>query len=254
MPHLRLCLPPSPPCAALVTSRHKELPGLPAGAVTELGVMTEEQALELLRGVPGLGEALEHEPQAAKDLARTCCYHPLALDIAARRLLKRLHDSSTPVAAFTVSLRNRLAQLKLGESHDPQQNLEANIGLSYEELEPTDQVALAQAGGVCLQRLQPGGCRHLWRLDENQARLGVGAFCRMRACCMPGETAGRWQLHDLLHEYAQKQMVKERNRIACAEHADYLIQLFDEHYIDDPSTAPEVVLELDNLVSAAGNR
>ncbi len=58
IPSLQFCLPPSPPCAALITSRQHEL-GLPAGAVRELDVMTEPESLELLRAVPQLAQALE---------------------------------------------------------------------------------------------------------------------------------------------------------------------------------------------------
>ena len=65
---LDLCLPPSPPCAALLTSRLHELPGLRPGAIKSLDVMTEAQALELLQSVDGLAEAIARETEAAKTL------------------------------------------------------------------------------------------------------------------------------------------------------------------------------------------
>ena len=83
VPALKFLLPPSPPCAALITSRQRELG---VARVIELDVMTEEQALELLREAHGLGETLAREAESAQVLCRLCGYLPLALDIAASRL------------------------------------------------------------------------------------------------------------------------------------------------------------------------
>jgi hypothetical protein len=110
-PDLQFCLPPSPPCAALVTSRQREL-GLPTGAMFELDVMTPEQSLELLRGVRGLSDALDREPAAARDLCRLCAYIPLALDLAARRLLNCLRDSNTPIHVFNEKIQDHLVKLQ----------------------------------------------------------------------------------------------------------------------------------------------
>jgi len=93
IPALKFLLPPSPPCAALITSRQRELG---VARVIELDVMTEEQALELLREAHGLAETIAREAESAKTLCRLCGYLPLALDIAASRLRKQLHFSATP--------------------------------------------------------------------------------------------------------------------------------------------------------------
>ncbi|MBI3359893.1 MAG: hypothetical protein HY023_02155, partial [Chloroflexi bacterium] len=203
-PHLPFCLPPTPPCAALVTSRQIELPGLPLGAMHSLDVMTEAQALELLRGVEGLAELAAREEQAANDMCRLCGYHPLALDLAARRLLKRLHDSRAPIAAFTQNLKDRLAQLKT-----------------------------------------------VWGESEDQARDSIERL-QNASLVLPAETAGRFQLHDLLHEFARLKLREAEERDAAHRaHGEFLIALFGEHYTGDPSTAPGVTHELDNLRAAA---
>jgi hypothetical protein len=78
---------------------------------------------------------------------------------------------------------------------------------------------------------------------------------------LPFETASlvemvsqnRWRLHDLLREYAALKLNADPNESDAAHraHASFLIALFDGHYTVDPSTAPHVALELDNLREAA---
>jgi tetratricopeptide (TPR) repeat protein len=64
--------------------------------------------------------------------------------------------------------------------------------------------------------------------------------------------AARYRLHDLLAEYAAARLAEAGEREATHRaHAGYLIALFEQHYTGNPSTAPEVALELDNLRAAA---
>ncbi len=85
--HLRDYLPPSPPCAALLTSRLQQLGALPPAAIFSLQPLDETDSLLLLESI--LGEAvIAAERVAALALARRCAHNPLALDIAARRILQ----------------------------------------------------------------------------------------------------------------------------------------------------------------------
>ncbi|MBI3763327.1 MAG: hypothetical protein HY260_15885, partial [Chloroflexi bacterium] len=248
-PHLPFCLPPTPPCAALVTSRQIELPGLPLGAMHSLDVMTEAQALELLRGVEGLAELAAREEQAANDMCRLCGYHPLALDLAARRLLKRLHDSRAPIAAFTQNLKDRLAQLKTGEG--PLESLSANFELSYADLSESDRVRFRRLAVFAATGFAPRAAAALWGESEDQARDSIERL-QNASLVLPAETAGRFQLHDLLHEFARLKLREAEERDAAHRaHGEFLIALFGEHYTGDPSTAPGVTHELDNLRAAA---
>ena len=202
---LRRCLPPSPPCAVMVTSRRSDLPGLPPGAIYSLDVMEPEQALSLLKSIHGLEKALEREPEATERLIAVCKCHPLALSLAASRLLKHLHDSNDPVATFTASLDDRLAGLRLDISGDPLRSLEENIRLSYTDLDEADQnhyrrLAVFASSGFSLE-----GAAALWGNMLPEARGALERFLDA-SLIMNAEVDGRWRLHDLLQEYAQKQL------------------------------------------------
>lgn len=247
---LRRCLPPVPPCGVMITSRRGDLPGIPPGAMRALDVMNAEQALVLLRSVRSLESALDKEPDAAQKLIEACRRHPLALSLAASRLLKHLRDSATPVAAFTTLLSHRLAELRLDESSDPLRSLGANFHLSYAELEPPDQLRYRRLAAFAPSGFGLEGAAAVWGDSAlPEARRALERF-QDASLVLPAEAPGRWRLHDLLQEYAQEQLQ------ACGEQdlsrdllEQYLVQLFRQHQADLES-APQLPLELDNLQAA----
>jgi hypothetical protein len=110
---LRLALPPEP-CACLVTSRLHNLPRL--DTVFPLDVMTEAQALEMLAGMPAIAAAIAAEPDAAKRLCELAARHPLALELAGKRLAKQIQTAAhvqggLHLQHFNENLRDRLRQL-----------------------------------------------------------------------------------------------------------------------------------------------
>ena len=249
LPSLRYCLPPSPPCAVLLTSR-LHLPDVPAGGMLTLDVMTEAQALDLLRSVPGLGEAVAREPEAAQRLTRLCAYHPLALDLASRRLLRRLRYSATPLADFNAQLTNRLSQLHEGDER--LQSLRANFDLSYAELSLEEQGRF-RCLAVCAETgFTPALAAALWECAPDGALSQLERLSDASLALPPERAAGRWRLHDLLRDYAFERLCEAGEEHAAQRHlAEWLIALFDGHYTDDPDTAPHVPPELDNLRAAA---
>ena len=250
-PSLSLCLPPSPPCGALVTSRLHELPGLPADAMRTLNVMTETQALELLRSVPGLFEATAGENEAAKHLCQLCGYHPLALDLAARRLLKRLRDSQTPIAAFNQQLKDRLAQLRYGEG--PLESLAANFELSYADLDEADRAHFRKLAVFAPTGFAPMAAAAVWGESEAGAVTVRDALEQLEnaSLLLPAEQPGRFQLHDLVREYADRKLDGSGEAQAARRlHAEFMIALFESHYTDVRADSG-VAHELDNLRVAA---
>src|SRR5579859_6946747 len=248
-PSLPLCLPSSPPCAVLITSRLQELPGLAAGAIRPLNVMTEPQAVALLRGVPGLGEYVAREEPAARALCHTCALHPLALDLAARRLLRRLHDSNRPIADFNQNLTDRLAQLAYGKG--PLDSLSANFEISFAGLSQADQVRFRRLAVFAPTGFSPAAAGAVWGDDEAAVR---GALDRLENLSLvtPAEGPGRHQLHDLLRDYAlTKLMATGEAEAAYRANAEYVLMLFAQHHTVDPSVMPEMSSELDNLRAAA---
>ncbi|MER5705375.1 ATP-binding protein [Micromonospora sp. NPDC002296] len=86
---VRPLLPGSPGCLVLVTSRDNlaDLVVRHGARRLELGPLSTEAAVELLRGL--LGDRVDAEPEAAYELVRRCGARPLALRAAAERAAAR---------------------------------------------------------------------------------------------------------------------------------------------------------------------
>jgi tetratricopeptide (TPR) repeat protein len=249
VPWLGLCLPPCPPCALLVTSRLHELPGLEHGEMRPLDVMDESQALELLGAHPKMARQLQLEPEAARDLAKKCAYHPLALDLALPQLHRRLDDSDTPIADYVRGMTNRLKQLK-GLS-DVRRSLQASFDLSYQALSAQEGQRFRQLAAFAESGFCTDAAAAIWRVDEAEALETLDGL-RNASHLQRGSRKGWWRLHDLLHEYAALQLVHSGEEEAARRaQAEWIISLFDLHYVDDSDAAPDVALELENLRCAA---
>lgn len=248
--NLRYCLPPDS-IAALLTSRRRELPGVRENNMIPLDVMNETQALELLHS-EGPRPALAREPAAAKLLAKRFGYHPLSLILAAKRLHKRLLDSETPVAAFNASEEHALNLVSAGEHADD--SVRASILLSYAELNEADQarfnrLAVFAAGGFSLT-----AAAAVWGESEKDARNALERMEDISLVKPVENVTGRFQLHDLLKEFAEEKLAEDSVQSEAAEHAHalFLIALFARFYTGDMSTAPAVGWEKENLIEAAG--
>jgi tetratricopeptide (TPR) repeat protein len=243
IPHLKLLLPPSPPCAALITSRQRELG---VARVFELDVMSETQALELVREAHTLGDVMAREPAAAQTLCELCGYLPLALDIAASRLRKQLHFSATPLDAFNRALANRLQELQRGNP-DRLNSITANLDLSYNDLSDDDQRRLRALAVFAPSGFAPRAAGALWNASEADARTHIERL-QDESLVMNAKELGRFRLHDLVRDYAaQKLNDCGESDAANRAHAEFLIALFEKHYSDDPTTAPDLKYELENL-------
>ncbi len=249
---LEFCLPPSPPCAALVTSRQRQLRGLLPGEIRELGVMSENQAVTMLENWPEIGSAIQQEPQATRELVRACACHPLALSLAAARLKPWIRGRTQPIAAFVAQLEDRIAQLAIGKG--PLESLEANFDLSLKELQDDERQRYLLLSAFAPSGFQLGLAAALWGnmdqpLDETRRAL---EHLQSLSLLEPGETADRWKLHDLLYEFTLKRLRQQGNEVQVMETlCDLMVALFDQFYTADRNTAPHVAYELDNLRRAA---
>ena len=249
IPALKFLIPPSPPCAALITSRQRDL-GV-ATRVFELDVMMEAQSLELVREAHGLANALAREPDAARELCRLCGYLPLALDIAASRLRKQLHFSATPIAALNQSLANRLKELQRGVQPSREDSITVNIGLSYDDLDDADRRRLRALAVFAPSGFAPRGAAAVWGEDEADARASVERL-QDGSLVMNAEALGRFRLHDLVRDYAvQKLNECGESDATNRAHAEFLVALFQKHHRVTPENKPFVGEELENLDVAA---
>jgi DNA-binding SARP family transcriptional activator len=110
---VRPLLPGTPGSAVLVTSR-TILAALPATAITQLDVLSHDEALELFTGIVGEQRA-RAEPAATTRIIAACALLPLAVRIAGDRLAARPRWSIAALAARLADERGRLTELGTAE-------------------------------------------------------------------------------------------------------------------------------------------
>ncbi|NWG35912.1 MAG: tetratricopeptide repeat protein [Chloroflexi bacterium] len=235
-------LPPRP-CSALITSRIQQIGGV--HRTFPLDRLTEEQARELLEAALG-EDAVRAEAQAAAKLAERCAFNPLALEIAARRI-RQWQGIENPIARYFERAQARFRELKM--EGDPRWNMEFVFDLSYNDLSPADQRRFRALAVFAPTGFSPAAAAHVWEMDESGAEEVLSRFINLSLVkIVPGKFL-RYRLHDLLDEYANEKLKEDEKeeREAHTALAEWLVALFDEHYAEDRTTAPEVGLEFDNL-------
>ncbi len=240
-------LPPSPPCAALVTSRMNSFSAIPATNTFSLDKMNKNEAEELFRKHLST-ELLTKEISQVAALFERCQFNPLALEISARRIAG-LVNFKNPVALFLKKIEKSLSELRVAD--DENLNLFAVFDASYRELDEADQTRFAALAAFHPSGFSPAAAAFLWEVEDTEATHILERFLRQTLLkTVPGELE-RYRLHDLLDEYAAYKL-KERNekKKASAQQAKWLIALFSDHFTDDSSTAPHVAHEMDNLRQA----
>lgn len=225
-----LCLPPCPPNAVLFTSRYLTIPSLPPGTVRELGLMDIDEAIALFDSIPGFSSFIENEPDAAISLCERCGYHPLALTLAAHRLLRRLNDSSTTIATFVQSIENRLTEFKI-DIFTTNLSLKANLDLSYIDLSQDDQKSFRALSAFSSHGFDIRSASIIWNQTEFNARSTLERLQTL-SLVTNAPIPGRYRLHDLLYEYAELKACENSEvddlHIKCA---NWLIDLKTTHPI-----------------------
>lgn len=128
----RPLLPATPGCLAVVTSRRR-LSGLvvrDGAALVTVGPFAADDALELLGHVLGPAR-LAADPAAARELVERCDRLPLALRIAAARLMAHPDWS---LGCWTRKLADERRRLQELSAHDADLAVEASLYLSYRAL------------------------------------------------------------------------------------------------------------------------
>ncbi|MFF3391327.1 tetratricopeptide repeat protein [Streptomyces sp. NPDC002669] len=191
----------------LLTTSRRSLPGL--GRMRTVHLLQPEDAVALLR------TALRHnnpddrrvdeEPEAAQQVAVACGCLPLAIQITAGLLA---NDPDQPLAerAERLTSAGRLEGIDDGEH-----SLRATFDQSFENLLPQ------QAELFRLLSLNPGpdistaAAALLAEQSEAAAEKLLGQLAAAHLV-ERGSVRGRWQMHDLLREYAQDQATAQCER------------------------------------------
>lgn len=237
-------LPPKP-SSALVTSRIQQI-----GSINKtfmLDHMTAEQAMGLLEAV--LGEDVVHaEMESASRLVERCAWNPLAIEIAARRI-RQFQGIKEPISRYLKMAKARFSELRM--EGDSRWNMEYVFDLSYEDLSSEDKNKFCALAVFDATGFTPEAAAFIWGNNLDQTISVLSRFINLSLVKPVSGITERFRLHDLLDEYASNKL-RESNGDIPARNAlvEWLIDLFNEHYTDDLSTAPEVELELGNLVKS----
>jgi DNA-binding SARP family transcriptional activator len=217
---VRPLLPGSPTCRVLVTSR-QDLTTLEGGQVLRLGVLPDEQAVELLERIAGR-QRVGAEPEAASALVGWCGRLPLAIRIAGARLAARPAWSVAELAGRLADATARLEELRAGELA-----VRATFRVSLRALaEGTDPVDQAAAAAFPLLSLPDGpdlGVAASARLlDVTEARARTVLERLVDAHLLEAHGSGRYRFHDLLRLYAREHAV---DRHEAPERAAALVRV-----------------------------
>lgn len=224
-------LPGSPTVTVLVTSRD-QLPGLITGYGARhvpLDVLEDPEARTLLTAKCGRAR-LAAEPRATADLLAYCGGYPLALHIVTASATMRPDRS---LAALAEELRD--ARLRALDSHDPMASVPAVLSWSRAAL--TDD----QARAWMLLSLAPGpdislaGGANVIGQPIAPTRTILRGL--VQASLLQEDAHGRFQMHDLVRQYAADQAIHE---LAATDRNAALLRLID-FYLHTAHTGNELL-------------
>ncbi|MEU1674563.1 BTAD domain-containing putative transcriptional regulator [Streptomyces roseifaciens] len=194
----RPLLPTGAGSAAVLTSR-LGLAGLVAahgGWATRLDALAEDESCRLLAAA--LGEVRAGaEPEAVRELAAACGHFPLALRIAAARLLTR---PRLTVADCVAWLReDPMRRLSLPD--DPQMSVPRVLGDALQRLDPRLAEAFLRVGGAPPAPLPVADAARLLGIPAAPAEEILERLAD--AGLLEEESAGRFRMHELLRAFAR---------------------------------------------------
>nr|WP_042185339.1 BTAD domain-containing putative transcriptional regulator [Kibdelosporangium sp. MJ126-NF4]CTQ90376.1 putative regulatory protein [Kibdelosporangium sp. MJ126-NF4] len=120
-------VPAAPGCLVIVTSRRR-LGSLPGATMIELDVLSPHASVEMLGRIAGAA-TVSGDRQAAEAVALLCGGIPLAIRIAACKLLERPHWRASTLVSRLSDEHRRLDELAAGDLA-----VRASLGVGYREL------------------------------------------------------------------------------------------------------------------------
>jgi tetratricopeptide (TPR) repeat protein len=212
-PQVRPLLPGRPGCAALITSRAK-LAALEGARPVSLGVLAEEEALDLLGSIIGQ-ERVDTDRAAAKEITRICGFLPLAVRIAGGRLVAKPHWSLTRLVQHIQDERTRISELKAGDLE-----VRSSFSLTYRQLSPDTARTFRLLGLVeapdfptwAVSALVSVPLEQADRLVEELVEHGLVEF---KSEDPTGQS--RYRFHDLLRAYSRECLAESERTTAKRE-------------------------------------
>ncbi|MBD0676938.1 hypothetical protein BU198_41195 [Streptomyces sp. CBMA156] len=221
---VRPLLPPAPTALVIVTSRQR-LTELPGARPVFLDVLTVDDAVALFTDV--VGPERSTDTGSVIEIVERCGYLPLAIEIAASRFKARPSWTLRHLARRLSRKTGRLAEIRSGTS-----SIARVFEVSYRYLSASQRSAFRLLG------LYPGpdfgvhaaAALFGWTLDDTDEVLEALLNCHLIQEISPE----RYQLHDLLREFAVALGVDENQResavrrllrfaLHAADRADHLL-------------------------------
>jgi DNA-binding SARP family transcriptional activator/tetratricopeptide (TPR) repeat protein len=202
---VRPLLPGSPGCLVVVTSRDR-LTGLVAKEGAHrltLDVLDPRDARALLASMLGT-HRVAAESAAVAELGRMCAYLPLALRIAAANLITA---PGKGIAGYVAELRAHGRLNELTTEGDDHSAVRAAFDVSYAKLEPATRALFRLLGLIPGPDFTLAAAAALTGEPDATVRRSLGQLAAAHLVHQP--TGGRYQLHDLLREYASELAAQE---------------------------------------------
>ena len=190
---VRPLLPATGGSLVLITSRRR-LTALEDATVLSLDALTPGDAAALLArlaGRPGLGP----DADASREITRLCGYLPLAIGMLARQLRHHPARTGAELAANLAAARDRLSVMRAENL-----SVAAAFDLSYQDLTADQQRLFRRLGLVPGPEFDAFAVAALDDIGLDTARARLDELYDHHLISEPA--AGRYQLHDLLREYA----------------------------------------------------
>ncbi|MFC7868448.1 tetratricopeptide repeat protein [Streptomyces murinus] len=242
---VRQLLPGTSPTAVVVTSRRR-LTGLPGARSISLDVLPSADAIALFErrlGAGGRSRAAE-----IADIVRVCGHLPLAVEIAASRLLARSSWTAADLLRQLTAGAGGLDELRDGE-----RTLEHVFALSYRALTAEQQLVFRRTSLHTGMEFGPHAVAALTGLPLAATERALEQLLTQHLLAEP--RAHRFTLHDLLRTYARSLNDAERTEsrtaaerlarfyIRAADHADRLVHPYRSRTsldTDDLITHPKI--------------
>jgi tetratricopeptide (TPR) repeat protein len=209
-------LTPPPGCLVLVTSRqHFALPGVDA---VNLGLMEPPEARALLLKIaPRIG------PEA-EALAEACGRLPLALRLAASFLAVNEHIAPADYVRQLRDSRQRLQLLDRAQELTAEDlGLEASFTLSFQQIPPEQQQRFTQLA-VFPTSFDSEAVAAVWAVEKSAASDALDLLLQLSLLEWNPQTQ-RFELHDLLREFARSRAEPEELDAAKRRHAEHFIRV-----------------------------
>jgi tetratricopeptide (TPR) repeat protein len=202
-----------PNCSVLVTSRRR-LHGLTVRGAVNLPVTPLTQAESTGWLAKWLDTRADAEPGAVAELAALCGGIALALRMVVDHLLSR---PGIPLAEFVSELRDERILLGLGEhGDDPGSTVRAALGRSYDALGTDEQQFFRLLGVNPGPDISLQAAAALFGEQQQKVAKGLDFLVDFHLLGQP-ESRTRYQLHDLLRQFARELVTDLEERRAAEE-------------------------------------